>query len=154
KGKKLDIKYFRHAVKKWEEYDATGDKERETADKQGRKRINVFSRTSWERYVLIMMLKMECMYSHSFDAMFHVKIKGSREYKPLTTMPSVLRQSLPFKIKEFDIKQANPTFLFEQLEMKPFDVYSKIDKNRFNMLLNVHKDVRGYSLMKAQNELS
>src|SRR5690625_3579167 len=75
KGKKLDIKYFRHDVKKLEEYYSKVDKERETADKQGRKRINVFSRTSWERYVLFMMLKMEGMYSDSFDAMFHVKIK-------------------------------------------------------------------------------
>src|SRR5690625_4507634 len=92
RGKKLDIKYFRHYVDKLEEYYSKVDKELEKAEKEDREPFKVFSRKGWERYVLFMMLKMEGLYSDRFDKMFHVKRKGSREYNPLTNMPSVLRQ--------------------------------------------------------------
>src|SRR5699024_11768466 len=108
----------------------------------------IFSQSNWERYVLFMMLKFSGLYKSEYDSMFHVKNdnNGNREYNPLTNLPSVLRQSLPFKIKEYDIKQANPTFLLLELGMEYFDVYEKMGgdrekaKTRFNMLINYHKD--------------
>src|SRR5699024_3391028 len=110
-GKELNLKYFRHDINKLKEYYSKIDKEQKRADKEGREPINFFSRSRWETYVLFMMLKVNGLYSNEFDSLFHIKETKSREYNPLTNLPSVMRQSLPFKIKEYDIKQANPTFI-------------------------------------------
>lgn len=148
KGKELDIKYFRHDKTKLAEYYDKVNKEQERASKEGEEPRNIFSRSKWESYVLFMMLKLNGLYTKQYDEMFNVKEddNGNREYNPLTNLPSVLRQSLPFMIKEYDIKQANPTFLLLELGMEYFDVYERMGtdrekaKTQFNMLINYHKD--------------
>lgn len=152
-GKELNIKYFRHDVEKLKKYYSKVDKEQERAGKEERKPINIFNNRRWEAYVLFMMLKIKGLYSNQFDSLFNVKETKSREYNPLTNLPSVLRHVLPFEIKEYDIKQANPTFIFIELGINSFDVYQHIDKTKFNMLLNIHKDVKGYTIDKVRKEL-
>lgn len=165
KGEKLNIKYFRHDKEKLKEYYQKIDKERKKAKEENRKPRPLFSRLAWERYVLFMMLKLNGLYQSEYDELFHVKEKKYREYNPLTSLPSVLRSLLPMKVKEYDIKQANPTFIFKELGIEPFDVYAKIMKDagisreqakkEFNMLLNYHKDVKGgYTIDKVRGYLS
>src|SRR5699024_5463718 len=129
---------------KLKKYYHKAKKERERATKEGKEPTNIFSQSNWERYVLFMMLKFSGLYKSEYDSMFHVKNdnNGNREYKPLTKLPRVLHQSLPYKIKEYDIKQANPSFIQLDLGMEYFYVYEKMGgdrekaKTRFNMLIN------------------
>lgn len=147
KGKGLDVKHFRHDVKKLKEYYKKIEEELKTAKKENRKPIPLFGRQAWERCVLFMMLKLNGLYRSEYDKLFHVGEEKFREYNPLTSLPSVLRSVLPFKVKEFDIKQANPTFIFKELGIEPFDVYAVLmqskgitrsqAKREFNMLINM-----------------
>lgn len=143
-GKKLNEKYFRHDLKKLQEYYKKSDEDKE---------YNPFSEHQYKKYVLFMMLKFSGFYLPEYDAMFNVKIDKSREYNPLTSIPSVLRQNLPFEIKEYDIVQAYPSFIFLELGIKPFDVYKLIDKRKFNILLNIHKDVKGATIEDVRSQL-
>lgn len=145
KGKKLNDKYFRHDLSKLHEYYGKADN-----DPEG---YNPFCKLQYEKYVLFMMLKFSGLYLDEYNEMFNVKIDESREYSPLTSIPSVLRQSLPFRIKEFDISQAYPSFIFIELDLKPFDVYSHIGKKEFNMLLNTHKGVKGATIEAVRAKL-
>lgn len=144
-GKKLDDKYFRHEVSKLHRYYAKVDK-----DKDG---YNPFCALQYNKYVLFMMFKFSGLYLQEYDAMFNVKIDGNREYNPLTSIPSVLRQSLPFKIKEFDISQAYPSFIFLELGIDPFDVYKLIDKKKFNILINTHSEVKNVRIDDVRAKL-
>lgn len=144
-GKKLNNKYFRHDLKKLNEY-----YKKVNADKE----YNPFNFNRYRNYVLYMMLKLSGNYLLEYDEVFKVKTVKNREYNPLTAIPSVLRNELPIKIKEFDIVQAYPNFIFEQLQMAAFDVYSKIEKRKFNTLLNSHKEVKGMSINKVRQQLS
>lgn len=143
-GKKLKEKYFRHDLNKLREYYKKSDEN---------KKYNPFSKQKYERYVLYMMLKFSGLYLDEYDGMFNVKKDESREYNPITLIPSVLRQYLPFQIKEYDIRQAYPTFLFLDLNIKPFDVYSEIDKRSFNMHLNMHHEVKGATIEAVRSKL-
>lgn len=146
KGKKLNPKYFKHDLDRLQECYEKIDKNKLQAKKEGKKTFNFYSKSFWENYVLYMMLKLEGVYIQEFDSMFNVIKKNHREYNPLTNIPKLLRQTLPFYIKEYDIKQANPSFIFQELNMAPFDVYEKLGGDRntvkksFNMLLNMHDD--------------
>ncbi len=144
KGKELNPKYFRHDLKKLREYYAKSDKD---------PAYNPFGQQQYEKYVLFMMLKFSDCYLPEYDEVFGVKIKESREYSPLTSIPSVLRSLLPFRIKEYDISQAYPTFIFMELGIKPFDVYSHIDKRSFNILLNTHKAVKDATIEGVREKL-
>lgn len=144
KGKRLNEKYFRNDIDKLHEYYKKSDSNKE---------YNPFNRQQFERYVLFMMLKLSGHYSPEYDAMFHVKIDKHREYNPLTSIPSVLRHLLPFKIQEYDISQAYPNFVFLELGIDPFDVYSVIDKRSFNTLLNTHKGNKGATIDKVRAKL-
>jgi len=144
KGKELNPKYFRHDSKKLREYYAKSDKDPQ---------YNPFGQSQYERYVLFMMLKFSDCYLSEYDGMFGVKIKESREYNPLTSIPSVLRSLLPFRIKEYDIVQAYPTFIFLELGIEPFDVYSCLEKRKFNILLNTHKGVKDATLEAVRAKL-
>lgn len=143
-GKKLKEKYFRHDLKKLQEYYKKSDEN---------KKYNPFSKQKYERYVLYMMLKFAGVYVDDYDGMFNVKKDESREYNPITNIPSVLRQYLPFQIKEYDIAQAYPTFLFLDLNIKPFDVYSQIDKRLFNTSLNMHHEVKNATIEAVRSKL-
>ena len=144
-GKKLNDKYFRHDKKKLEKYYSKID-----ADPKG---YNPFCEHQYKKYVLFMMLKFSEAYESEFDEVFNAGMTGSREYNPLTSIPSVLRQSLPFEIKEYDIAQAYPSFIFMELNIEPFDVYSLIDKKKFNILLNTHSKVKGATIEGVRAKL-
>lgn len=143
-GKKLNEKYFRHDLSKLQEFYAKADANAE---------YNPFSSQLFERYVLFMTLKFAGHYLPEYDEMFGVRIDKNREYNPLTSIPSVLRAVLPFKIKEYDISRAYPTFIFMELGIKPFDVYELIDKRTFNVLLNSHKGNKGATIKALRGKL-
>lgn len=136
-GKKLDERYFRQDLNELNKiYNKIDEQRTDNVDK-----INVgMSRTAWQRYVLFMMLKLNGLYSDQYDAMFLVKYEGSREYNPATGISKLLRDVLPFKIKEYDISRAYASFTFKELGLAPFDVYEKIEKKQFNTLLNLHSE--------------
>ncbi|KAA2218544.1 hypothetical protein [Maribacter flavus] len=130
-GKTLPEKFFRHDIKKLHKYYREFDKDGE----------HTFNKSSYERYVLFMMLKLEGLYRPEFDVLFKVKSKNHREYNPLANLPGVLRGELPFKVKEYDIKRAYPTFIDNELGLKrKEDVYSLIDKDKFLRTLNLHSE--------------
>ncbi|MCK9235780.1 MAG: hypothetical protein M0P09_05615 [Acholeplasmataceae bacterium] len=145
-GKRLDEKYFRHDKNKLHEYYKKHDNSKVAS-------YNPFNKQKYEEYVLFMMMKLTGLYEPKYDKMFNVKKDESREYNPITLIPSVLRQYLPFQIKEYDIAQAYPTFLFLNLNIKPFDVYSQIDKRSFNMLLNMHHEVKNATIEAVRSKL-
>lgn len=150
-GKKLNEKYFKHDVSKLQGYYKKSDKD---------PKYNPFSKSKYEAYVLFMMLKFSDYYKPEFDNIFNVSRVDSRtdkpdhrETNPATSIPSVLRALLPFKIKEYDISRAYPTFIFMELGITPFDVYSLIDKRYFNTLLNIHKGVKDATIEAVRAQL-
>ncbi|MBE0390196.1 hypothetical protein [Flavobacterium sp. PL002] len=146
KGKGLDLKYFKHDLKKLLEYYAKFDKD---------KKYNPFNKSQYEDYVLFMMLKLKGHYKLEYDKVFNVKQVGSREYNPLTSIPSVIRGALPFNVKEFDIYRAFYTFLCNQLGIKQdADVYSLIDKRTFNTLLNLHSGCKSTTIEAVRTQLA
>jgi hypothetical protein len=146
KGKELDLKYFKHDVKKLLEYYAKFDKD---------KKYNPFNKSQYEDYVLFMMLKLKGHYKSEYDEVFNVKIVGNREYNPLTSIASVLRGELPCEIKEYDIYRAFYSFLCNQLGIKQdADVYSLIDKRKFNTLLNLHSECKKTTIEDVRSQLA
>jgi hypothetical protein len=145
-GKELDEKYFRHSVDKLRRYYAKAD-----ADIK----YNPFSISNYQDYVLFMMLKLKGVYKDEYDEVFNVKEADHRQYTPLSKTPSVLRGSLPFKVKEYDIARAYPTFIDRELEIKDRteDVYTVIDKIKFNTLLNMHHKVKGADIETVRSQL-
>lgn len=132
-GKKLSKKYFRHDLKKLQEYYDRADK--------GKR--NPFNESSYQSYVLFMFLKLHGVYEANDNEIFKVKDQDFREYNPLTKIPSVLRGSLPFEVKEYDIKRAFPTFIDIELNTDfRIDIYDKIDKAKFAMYLNSNNETK------------
>jgi hypothetical protein len=133
-GKKLNLKYFRNDLAKLEEYYSKAD-EKKAKDQK----YNPFSKLAFSNYVLFMILKIRGQYLPTDDELFNVHCRDSREYNPLTGIPSVLRGELPFKVKEFDIKRAFPTFIDIELNTNYREIiYELIDKKKFAMHLNAH----------------
>lgn len=148
-GRSLDKSYFRHDLKKLEAYYKKIDDQKKKENK-----LNLFSTENWETYVLFLMLKLEGLYSEEFDSIFNVKHIDNREYNPATKIPSVLRAELPYKVKEFDIHQANPTFVCKEIGIEPIkDIYSKIGKKELLSLLNTHKGIIGADLGETRKKL-
>lgn len=146
KGKELNIKYFKHNKEKLKEYYKKFDANRS---------YNPFNKSQYEDYVLFMMLKLKGHYKLEYNEVFNIKIVGSREYNPLTAIPSVLRGELPFDVQEFDIYRAFYTFLCNQLGIKQdTDVYSLIDKRKFNTLLNLHSDCKKTTIEAVRSQLA
>lgn len=143
KGKKLKLYYFFQDENQLTEIYKKIDKEKALAEAENREARNHYSRRKWETYVLYMMFKLTGVYISEFDKMFRVKKEDGREYNPLTEIPKTLRNSLPFEIKEYDIKQANPSFIFQELGQEPIDVYKRISKVDLNSLLNLHSGIKG-----------
>lgn len=128
-GKELNLKYFKHKVKKLQGYYKKFDE----------KKFNPFNKAQYEAYVLFMMLKLNGLYKIEYDEIFNVKLDGSREYNPLTNIPSVIRGELPMDVQEFDICRAFSTFIDNELNIeRQEDVYSLIDKRVFLTILNLH----------------
>lgn len=144
KGKALDLKYFRHDLDQLKEYYKQCDEN---------PNFKPFDLELYDKYVLFMVLKLSNCYLPIYDDMFGVKREGNREYNPLTQIPKVLRAELPFKIKEYDIAQANPTFIFLELGIEPFNVYALIEKAKFNMLLNMHYEAKGAKIEDVRRQL-
>jgi len=144
KGKELNLKFFRHDVEKLKQYYAKADKEE----------YQPFNIESYNRYVLFMMLKLKGFYKREYNIIFGVIQKEGREYNPLTSIPSVLRGELPMQVKEYDIKRAYPTFIDIQLKIeRNEDVYSLIDKRKFNTLLNIHSGTKKATIEVVRGQL-
>jgi len=130
-GIKLKDKYFRHDLKKLNEYYTKIDNDKI--------KWNPFRLELFESYVLFMTLKLECGYTDEDNTIFNVNTIDFREYNPLTKIPSVLRGCLPFNVIEYDIKRAFPTFIDIELNTDFKDeIYSKISKSNFAMFLNAN----------------
>lgn len=132
-GVRLNEKYFRHDLDVLHKY------YRKIDETQGK--VNVFNLHMYQSYVLFMSLKLSGTYEGSDDKIFNVKKMDHREYNPLTNLPSVLRGNLPFKVKEYDIRRAFPTFIDIELK-KDFrsEVYEVVGKKTFASCLNAHSD--------------
>lgn len=129
-GVKLNTKYFRHDINKLNHYYEVAEKN------EGR---NPFSLEAYENYVYFMFLKLRGVYSGGDNKLFNVKIIDSREYNPLSKIPSVLRGCLPFDVKEYDIKRAFPTFIDIELKTDYRNTaYEILDKKEFAMFLNAN----------------
>ena len=142
-GIKLDPTYFKHDLDKLNELYNRFDKDR----------INHFNIQHYRDYVLFMSLKLNGCYIDTDDEIFNVSIKDFREYNPLTKMPSVLRGELPYKVKEYDITKAFPTFI--DIELKSdyrHTVYDRLSKKDFASALNSHCE-SCYSLIDARETL-
>lgn len=146
KGKELDLKYFKHDVNKLKDYYKKFDANSEN--------YNPFNLENYNRYVLFMMLKLKGFYKTDYDTLFNVIVKDSRENNPLTNIPSVIRGELPFQVKEYDIYRAFPTFIDLEMNIeRTKDVYSIIDKRKFNTLLNLHKGCKNITIESVRNSL-
>jgi len=129
---KLDTHYFRHDLKKLNEYYRKYDE----------LKINPFDRNKYNEYVLYISLKLLGGYDPiNDDKLFNVIIKDNREYNPLTKIPSVLRGELHFEVKEYDIKRAFPTFIDIELNTDfRINVYDIISKKDFAIAINSHNE--------------
>jgi hypothetical protein len=146
KGKELDLKYFKYDVNKLQDYykkfDANKDK------------YSPFNLDNYNKYVLFMMLKLKGLYKSEYDTVFNVIVKDSRETNPLTNVPSVIRGELPFQVKEYDIKRAFSSFIDLELNInREIDVYSLIDKRKFNTLLNLHSGCKNVTIESLRSQL-
>jgi hypothetical protein len=149
-GKKLDLKYFRNNVDKLNDYYTKVDE-----NKAKGIHYNPFNLVSYKNYVLYMVLKLRGQYIKSDDILFNVEYIDNREYNPLSKIPSVMRGELPFKVKEYDIKRAYPTFIDIELKTNYRDiVYDKIDKRTFAILLNSNRENPKNKIDSLQNQLS
>ncbi|MCF8435183.1 MAG: hypothetical protein K9G37_11965 [Crocinitomicaceae bacterium] len=143
-NKKLDEKYFRHDLEKLNQYYIRAEKEK----------TNPFSIANFESYVLFMFLKLRGNYLPEDDTIFNVQIKDNREYNPLTKIPSVLRGTLPFEVKEYDIKRAFPSFIDIELETDfRLTIYDKISKSNFAKYLNSNV-TNNITIEQARKELT
>ena len=142
-GKKLKEKYFKHDIVKLHQYYDDVDKN----DKRP------FSRSKYEDYVLYMTLKLNGIYEKEDDIIFNVLSKGSREYNPLTAIPSVLRSLLPFEVHEYDIKKAFPSFIDLELGIDRREkAYEILDKKTFSLCVNSNHE-KGLNLQQARLKL-
>jgi hypothetical protein len=151
-GKKLDVKYFKNNLNKLNEYYKKVDEAKAKGET-----FNPFSVKAYKRYVLFMVLKFSGEYTSDLDEAFGVQTVGHREYNPLTNLPSVLRGELPFKVKEYDIKRAFPTFIdIELVKEHRHTVYGILDKKTFAYLLNsnvTNKDVDRNIILKELSKV-
>lgn len=149
-GKKLNLKYFKNNISKLNEYYRKVDEAKLKGET-----FNPFCIKAYHRYVLFMTLKFSGEYTSDLDQAFGVCNVGHREYNPLTNIPSVLRGNLPFKVKEYDIKSAFPTFIDIELGKEyRHSVYDIINKKTFAYLLNSNITNTGTDRKKILKELS
>ena len=103
---------------------------------------NPFDVKMYRNYVVYMCLKLLGEYTDTDDIQFNVSTDDSREFNPLTKIASVLRGFLPFKIKEFDIKRAFPSFIDIELNINYRDsIYEILTKQSFAKAVNANSDV-------------
>jgi hypothetical protein len=149
-GKKLNTKYFKNNISKLNEYYKKVDEAKSKGET-----FNPFSLKAYKKYVLFMALKFSGEYTSDLDPAFGVHTVGYREYNPLTNIPSVLRGELPFKVKEYDIKRAFPTFIdMELVKEYRHTVYDILDKKTFSYLLNSNIENTGADRKTILKELS
>lgn len=142
-GIKLNTGYFKHDLDKLNGYYKKFDDDK----------LNVFNVRKYNEYVLYISLKLFGCYTLADDEVFNVTTTDSREYNPLSSIPSVLRGELPFKVKEYDIKKAFPTFIDIELNTDHrHTAYDVINKKNFASALNSHNE-SNYSLTDARNTL-
>jgi hypothetical protein len=147
KGKKLDDNKFRHDLELLHELYKKTD---ENPD------YNPFSLQAYEKYILFMLMKFKEVYTPELDEVFGVKTDENREYNPITNLSRPLRGMFPksLKLKEFDISRAYPTFIDMEVGItRSEDVYSLIDKRKYNQLLNTHSETKGATIEAVRAEL-
>ena len=136
-GRRLDDKYFKHDLSLLCELYEKIDKD---------PKYTPFSVDVWRTYVLFMLLKFNDVYDpKAMDVLFKVKLVNSREYNPMTKLTRPLRGMLPksLNLVQYDISRAYPTFIDMELKInRKEDVYTSIDKKRFNTALNLHRDAK------------
>ncbi|MEZ7500739.1 hypothetical protein QO200_18645 [Flavobacterium sp. Arc3] len=149
-GKKFNIKYFKGDVQKLDNYYAKVDEK-----KKKNETYNPFNQKAYKNYVIYMVLKLYGAYESADDLLFNVKTIDSREYNPITNIPSVLRGFLPISIKEYDIKKAFPTFLDIELGTNfRHEVYDVLGKINFAKLINANSiEGKGYYYTEIITEL-
>lgn len=149
-GNKLDVKYFKNNLNKLNEYYKKVDHAKAKGDN-----FNPFNKEAYKKYVLFMVLKFSGEYTNDLDEAFGVQTVGHREYNPLTNIPSVLRGELPFKVKEYDIKRAFPSFIDIELNTNHRStIYDTLEKKTFAYLLNSNFTNKGADRNIILKELS
>lgn len=151
-GKELPIDVFNYDKEVLKKEYAKID---ESKQKKG-EYIPKFSLKSYERYVMFMFLKLYGLWSDDYNEEFNIKQEdGRRQYNPLTAIPKILRAELPFKVKEYDISRAFSSFIDAELGIKDrkTDVYSLIEKKKFNLLLNMHKNSPKADISNVRKQL-
>jgi hypothetical protein len=147
---KLNTKFFKHNLNKLEHYYKKAD-----AKKAKGNTYSPFNLKAYNMYVLYMALKLNGFYSDEYNEYFGVKTIDNREYSPLSKIPSVLRGELPFKVQEFDIKRAFPTFIDIELKTEyRHTIYETLNKQTFAFLLNANINNPKVSRENILTELS
>ncbi|WP_289666002.1 hypothetical protein [Flavobacterium panacagri] len=138
---KLNEKYYPYDI---DELNLLYEKNTKFDEKGARKKVyNRFNILSYKNYVIFMVLKLDGQYDADLDdEIFRVTTSDNREYNPLTKIPKQLRAFLPFRIKEYDIKSAFPTFIDIELECNHrHNIYEVIGKKEFAMAFNANSAV-------------
>ncbi|MDA9835762.1 hypothetical protein N9C00_02280 [Flavobacteriales bacterium] len=130
-GKELNRDYFKHDFERLDHYYDKLEKD---------PLYRPFYEANYNNYVLFIVLKFGEVWKPEFDEVFNVKHNGHRESNPLCNIPRVLRGSLPLVLTQYDIVQAYPTFIDNELSIveREVPVYDLIGKQEFNMYLNYH----------------
>jgi len=148
KGKRLEDKYFKYDLNLLYEYYEKIDEEPD---------YRLTSSVEWERYVLYMLLKFNCLYDPEImDDSFNITCRQNREYNPLTNINKIYRGFLPesLKLVEYDIKEAFPTFIDIEYDLDRKDsVYDYMSKKEFNTLINTHNEIKGSDIKKVREKL-
>ncbi|SNR71944.1 hypothetical protein SAMN04487979_11830 [Flavobacterium sp. ov086] len=137
---KLNEKYYPYDI---DELNLLYEKNTQFDENGARKKVhNRFNTLSFRNYVIFMTLKLDGQYDSKLDdKIFRVKSSDNREYNPLTKIPKQLRAFLPFRIKEYDIKSAFPTFIDNELGCEyRHNIYESIGKKEFVRILNANSE--------------
>jgi len=135
---KLNEKYYPYSI---DELNLLYEKNTKIDEHGVRKKVyNRFNTLSYRNFVIFMVLKLQGQYDSELDdEIFRVKSIDNREYNPLTKIPKQLRTFLPFRIKEYDIKSAFPTFIDNELGCEHrHNIYEIISKKEFARAFNAN----------------
>jgi hypothetical protein len=149
-GRKLNLKFFRHDVAKLDKYYAKVDE----AIANGIN-YNPFRTLAYSNYVVFIFLKLRGHYSAADDELFNVRAIDSRDYNPLTNIPSVLKGELPFKVKEYDMYRGLATMIDSELGKDyRHTVYEIFDKKTYASLLNANSENPKNDITSLRKSLS
>lgn len=129
-GKKLPIENYKHDREYLKLAYLRRDKKSNNESYQNKKEVEqeaIEHVKNWFYEVLLLMVD-ELNRSREY---FRIKEKDNREYNALVSTPRELRKELPFKVYEYDIKSAYPSFIDMMIGSNlSNDIYENIKKNR------------------------